>query len=138
MPAAPELQGSIARAFDAFPAGPKRKLLQVRNLIYTVTADNLDIGPIIETLKWNQPSYSPEKPRLGTPVRLGWSKRTPDAVGLFVHCQTTLVDSCRTLVGDELSFEGNRAIVVPVKSRLPKEALSLCIQAAFTYHRDKP
>ena len=136
MPVAPEPQGNIAGAFAAFPAAPRRKLLQVRNLIYTTAAKNSEIGTISETLKWGQPSYLPDKPRLGTAVRLGWSEKTPQAVMMFVHCQTTLVDTYRTLVGDELSFEGNRAIVIPLKAALPKEALRLCIDAAFTYQKN--
>ena len=137
MPTVPELQGSLALAFDAFPRAPRRKLLQLRNLIYTTAAKNSDIGPVSETLKWGQPSYLPVKPRLGTPVRLSWSEKTPDTIHLLVHCQTTLVDTYRTLVGDELTFEGNRAVVVPIKTALPKAALALCIQAAFTYHQNK-
>ncbi len=127
MPAVPELKGNIAHAFDAFPAAPRRKLLQVRTHIYTTAAKNSEIGTVSETLKWGQPSYVPDKPRVGTAVRLGWSEKTPDAINLFVHCQTTLVDTYRTLVGDELRFEGNRAIVVPLKAALPKKALQLCI-----------
>ena len=137
MPVVPEMQGNIAHAFDAFPPAPKRKLLQVRSLIYTSAANNSDIGPITETLKWGQPSYLPSKPRLGTAVRLGWNEKTPEVINLFVHCQTTLVDTYRTLVGDQLTFEGNRAIVVPIRPALPKQALRLCIEAAFTYHKNK-
>ena len=137
MSVVPEVQGAIARAFDAFPAAPRRKLLQVRRLIYTSAAANSEIGSITETLKWGQPSYVPSTPKQGTAVRLGWSEKTPEAISLFVHCQTTLVDTYRTLVGDELSFEGNRAIVVPITPALPKAALKLCIEAAFTYHKNK-
>lgn len=137
MAAVPELHETIKHAFDAFPTAPKRKLLQVRSLIYTTAAQNSEIGLITESLKWGQPSYLPSKPRLGTPVRLGWSDKDPEAINLFVHCQTTLVDTYRTLVGDELTFEGNRGIVVPIKPPLPKDALRLCIEAAFTYHKNK-
>lgn len=135
MPEVPAMQDNIARAFEVFPSLPRRKLLQVRNLIYATAAKNSEIGPISETLKWGQPSYVPATPRTGTAIRLGFSDHTPDTIQLFVHCQTTLIDTYRTLVGDELSFEGNRAIVVPIKPRLPKETLTLCIEAAFTYHR---
>jgi len=135
MPAKPAMPLAIARAFDAFPSAPKRKLLQVRRLIYSVAEKNPVIGPVSETLKWGQPSYVPQKPRTGTAMRLGWNEETPDEIHLFVHCQTTLIDTYRTLIGDELTFEGNRAIVVPLKPALPKAALQLCIDAAFTYHK---
>ncbi len=137
MPNIPTVPPTIARAFNAFPAAPKLKLLQVRRLIYNTAAKNTAIGPISETLKWGQPSYVPEKPRTGTAVRLGWSEQSPEVIHLFVHCQTTLVDTYRTLIGDELGFEGNRAIVVPLKGALPKTTLQLCIEAAFTYHKKR-
>lgn len=131
----PDLPKPVARVLDAFPPAPRRKLLQVRSLIYTAAARNSEIGPISETLKWGQPSYVPEAPRTGTAMRLGWSDKTPEVIHLFVHCQTTLIDTYRTLVGDELSFEGNRAIVVPLKPALPKTTLALCVDAAFTYYK---
>jgi len=131
----------VAAAFNAFPAKAKVKLLQLRKLIYRTAAGNSGIGPLAETLKWGQPSYLPKKPRVGTTVRLGFSDKTPDKIQMFVHCQTTLVDTYRTLLADEpdelLSFEGNRAIVIALKPALPKAPLALCIEAALTYHLNK-
>ena len=131
----------VAQAFNAFPKKAQIKLLQLRKLIYSTAAGNSRIGPLVETLKWGQPSYLPKKPRVGTTVRLGFSDKTPDKIQMFVHCQTTLVDTYRTLLGNEpdelLSFEGNRAIVIALKPALPKAPLALCIEAALTYHLNK-
>jgi len=131
----------VAQAFNAFPKKAQVKLLQLRKLIYSTAAGNSRIGPLVETLKWGQPSYLPKKPRVGTTVRLGFSDKTPDKIQMFVHCQTTLVDTYRTLLGKEpdelLSFEGNRAIVIALKPALPKAPLALCIEAALTYHLNK-
>ena len=131
----------VASAFNAFPKKATVKLLQLRKLIYSTAAGNSSIGPLVETLKWGQPSYLPKKPRVGTTVRLGFTDKTPDKIQMFVHCQTTLVDTYRTLLGNEpdelLSFEGNRAIVIALKPALPKAPLSLCIEAALTYHLNK-
>ena len=131
----------VAQAFNAFPKKAQVKLLQLRKLIYSTAAGNSRIGPLVETLKWGQPSYLPKKPRVGTTVRLGFSDKTPDKIQMFVHCQTTLVDTYRTLLGNEpdelLSFEGNRAIVIALKPALPKAPLALCIEAALTYHLNK-
>jgi len=137
MPNVPPVPAKIASVFDAFPTAPKRKLLQVRSLIYSTAAKNSEIGLISESLKWGQPSYVPQKPRTGTAVRLGWNEQTPEVIHLFVHCQTTLIDTYRTLLGDELRFEGNRAVLVPLKPALPKATLQLCIEAAFTYHKKR-
>jgi len=131
----------VASAISAFPKQAQVKLLQLRKLIYNTAAGNSSIGPLVETLKWGQPAYLPKKPRVGTTVRLGFSDKTPDKIQMFVHCQTTLVDTYRTLLGSEpdelLSFEGNRAIVIAMKPALPKAPLALCIEAALTYHLNK-
>lgn len=135
------MPAQVASAFAEFPKSVQRKLLQVRKLIYKTAAGNSEIGPLVETLKWGQPSYLPQKPRVGTTVRLGYSDKTPDEIQMFVHCQTTLVDTYRTIVGSEsgdvLSFEGNRAINIKLKPALPRAALSMCIEAALTYHLHK-
>jgi len=131
----------VAAAFDEFPKGAARKLLQVRTLIYRVAAENSAIGQLEETLKWGQPAYLPKRARVGTTVRLGFSDKTPNDIMVFVHCQTTLLDTYRTILGnspdDNLRFEGNRALVIEHKRALPKAALTLCIEAALTYHLTK-
>jgi len=131
----------VASAFNQFPAKAKLKLMQLRKLIYNTAEGNSSIGPLVETLKWGQPAYLPKTPRVGTTIRLGFSDKTPDKIQMFVHCQTTLVDTYRTLLGSEpnelLSFEGNRAIVIALKPALPKAPLALCIEAALTYHLSK-
>lgn len=141
MPKAPELPKNVAAAFAGFPKPVQSKLLQLRSLIYKTADGNSSIGELEETLKWGQPAYLPKKARVGTTIRLGWSDKTPDDIMLFVHCQTTLVDTYRTILGNEpsdnLVFEGNRALVMRHKGALPKDALALCIDAALTYHLNK-
>lgn len=134
---APAIPGPVAKVYDSFPPGPRRKLLQVRQLIFASAAALPEVGPLVETLKWGQPSYLPAKPRIGTTVRLGWREETASDIQMFVHCQTNLVDTYRTLVGDALTFEGNRAINIPIRPALPTSALRLCIQTALTYHLNK-
>ena len=139
MPA--DMDETVARAYREFPVAVQSKLLQLRKLIYRTAVGNSDIGPIVETLKWSQPAYLPEKPRVGTTIRLGYREDTPDKIQMFVHCQTTLVDTYRTILSDEstehLRLEGNRAIVIARKPALPKAPLALCIEAALTYHLNK-
>ena len=136
-----DMDNSVARAYREFPVPVQSKLLQLRQLIYRTAAGNSAIGPIVETLKWSQPAYLPKKHRVGTTIRLGYREDTPDKIQMFVHCQTSLVDTYRTILGEEhgehLSLEGNRAIVIARKPALPKAALALCIEAALTYHLNK-
>lgn len=54
---------------------------------------------------------------------------------MYFHCQTSLVETFRTLFPDDFMFEGNRAIVFRESDVVPIDALSFCIAAALTYHR---
>ena len=75
--------------------------------------------------------------RTGTTIRLGSVREAPDACALLVHCQTNLVDTYRGLFGDELVFQGNRAILFQPGARLAKAAAQHCIDLALTYHARK-
>ena len=87
-------------------------------------------------MKWGEPAYLTQVSRSGSTIRIGWSERRPDQVGLFFNCQTNLVDTFRTRF-PELQFEGNRALLLPLKGRLPEDAVSACITAALTYHLNR-
>lgn len=104
-------------------------------MIFAVAAD-CDAGELTETLKWGQPAYLTEVSKAGTTIRLGRHKGYPDCAAMFVNCQTTLVDEFRSLFDDDLHFEGNRAVLIPLAGKLP-EALGSCVRLALTYHRRK-
>jgi len=103
-------------------------------LIFDAAASVESIGPLVETLKWGQPAYLPERPRTGSTIRVGPIKRTPHRYALFVHCQTTLIDDFRQIYRDQLTFEGNRALVLRHGDPLPRAALQHCVSVALTYH----
>ncbi|MGB7405098.1 MAG: hypothetical protein WA906_05370 [Pacificimonas sp.] len=88
-----------------------------------------------ETLKWGQPAYLTEASKVGTTIRLGVPKNTPDACGLFVHCGTSLVEEYRVSPSDGLTFEGNRAAIFGTEGNLPKAELRHAIRQALTYKR---
>jgi hypothetical protein len=92
------------------------------------------VGPITETLKWGEPAYLTNATRSGSTIRLGWRAATPDHFAIFFNCQTTLVDTFRT-VFPELEYEANRAIVLSASETLPTETLRECFAAALTYHK---
>lgn len=110
-------------------AQPVRDTLHhLRGLIFDVAATIPAVGAVTETLKWGQPSFAVQT---GTPVRLGVSKSGVPA--LLVHCQTTVVSDARAFLGTDLSFEGNRAVLVPMDGPFPDAALRQVIHAALTY-----
>lgn len=126
----------VARAFEAYAAAVREKLLRLRQLILEVANENPSIGKLDETLKWGQISYRPHKARVGTTVRIDQSKSS-DQYAIYVPCTTTLVDSYRSIYGSALDFEGDRAIVLNLTDDLPEDAIKRCIEMALTYHLSK-
>jgi hypothetical protein len=133
---------AVESVFAAYPRRIQARLLALRRLILETAAKTPGVGALDETLKWGQPSYLTNETRSGSTIRIDRVK--PEASGdreryaLYVHCQTTLVSTFRQLYRDELSFGGNRSIVLDAGrplSKATKAALRHCIALALTYHR---
>ena len=119
---------------DSYPAPVQKRVLVLRDLIVKTAEKTDGVERLEETLKWGEPSYAAKS---GSPVRLGWKASQPDHYAMYFHCGTTLVETFRELFGDELRFEGERAIVFEVKRAVPKRVLKECVTLALTYHRRK-
>lgn len=128
------MEPSVQQKFDAYPDHIKPKMEKLRALIYQVAERTEGVGQITETLKWSEPAYLTTKPKSGTTVRIDWKERNPDQIGIYVNCNTSLVETYRSMFSDELEFEGNRAILIPVEDAIPEKELKICIQMALTYH----
>jgi hypothetical protein len=131
---------AVEAVFAGYPKRTKAKLLELRQLILQTAAKTPGVGALQETLKWGQPSYLTAETRSGSTIRIDRVK--PEAgddterYALYVHCQTTLVSTFRQLYRDQLTFGGNRSILLDAGRRLPKAALRHCIALALTYHRN--
>ena len=112
-------------------------MLALRELVFTMAAGTDGVGPLEETLKWGEPAYLTRASKSGSTIRMDWKSRNPNVCALYFNCQTDLVERFRTVFGDALGFEGNRAVLLPVSGPLPEVMLRSCIAAALTYHRDK-
>ncbi|HGS4812446.1 TPA: DUF1801 domain-containing protein [Vibrio parahaemolyticus] len=119
--------------FDEYPENARVRLEELRNLVFQV-ASELELGEVDETLKWGEPSYSV---KTGSPLRMDWKLKSPNNYYLFFNCQTKLVDTFRELYGDELVFQGNRAIVLSLSKPLPETVIKSCLELALTYHQRK-
>ncbi len=128
-----EPPADVEAALAGFPTESQICARALRDLVLT-TASTDGIASVEEALSWGEPAYLPG--RVGTTVRIGWDKVTGDCK-LLVNCQTSLVEAWRHRFGDRLTFEGNRAVRVPVGLPLDKVALSICIADAFMYHSRK-
>ncbi len=150
----------VARVFESFPMTIRGRALNLRDLIFEVAMKAQGVDCVEETLKWGEPAYvayAADAKRaktatrmvaapgfalrgervIGSAVRIGWKAGDPDRIRLLFHCQTTLIGSFRERYARELTFEGNRAIVLNKDDALPEKMLASCIAEALTYHRDK-
>ncbi|MGN1288730.1 MAG: DUF1801 domain-containing protein [Bradyrhizobium sp.] len=122
--------------FGSYPAPVKAKLLALRRLIFDTAKATKGVGALEETLKWGQPSYLTPETGSGSTVRIDQVKPATDQVAVYFHCQTNLVETFRELY-PELSYSGNRAILLDVAGKLPEAALRHCVGLALTYHLNK-
>jgi len=140
---------SVGMVFASYPAMARRKLMDLRTLIYQTAASLEGVGELEETLKWGEPSYLTSQSKSGSTIRLGWKRAHPHNYYLYFNCNTSLVPSFRDWFARELAsstgeltsaltIEGNRALVFNVDRKLPTPVVAQCIEAALTYHQRKP
>lgn len=127
----------VRQKFSTYPDHIRPKMEQLRDLIYEVASATEGVGELEETLKWGEPAYLTSETKSGTTIRIDWKPKAPDQIGMYVSCNTTLIETYRNRFGNDLNFEGNRAIILPTNKPLPKKALMICIQMALRYHLDK-
>ncbi len=125
--------GDVEQWFENRPAPLQGRLLELRQFILDTAASTTNVGTIEETLKWNVPAYLTFNPKSGTTLRIDGNTKK-QIFGLYVHCQTTLIEDFRRRYSGLFTFEKNRAILFGIDDKLPKEALGHCIQMALTYH----
>lgn len=103
----------------------------LKNLIHRVAAVTPEIGPLQESLKWGEQSFTPAKRNVGSSVRI--AQRPDGGLALMFICHTSLVDEFRALYPDSLTYEGNRAILIAAGAAPDRQALEHCIALALTY-----
>ncbi|MFC0010701.1 DUF1801 domain-containing protein [Devosia nitrariae] len=112
-------------------------MLEIREIIFMVATETDEVGPLTETLKWDEAAYLTEASKSGTTIRLGTTRSAPEECAVLFNCKTMLIETFRTYFADDFAFEDNRALIVPTSQPLPREPLILCLRAALTYHRWK-
>ncbi|MGB7243860.1 MAG: DUF1801 domain-containing protein [Sulfitobacter sp.] len=117
-----------------WPKPARRHFEDLRGIVHKVAA-RAKIAPIEECLKWGQPAWRPHKNGIGTTLRAAWHPAHPDHFALFVHCQTTLGETLKTLYPDTFQFQGNRALRWSLDAPMPKDAIEHCALLTLTYYR---
>jgi Domain of unknown function (DU1801) len=127
---------SVLAVFESYPPALRTKLLALRQLILDTAAQTEGVGVLQETLKWGEPAYVTAHSQSGSTVRID-RKRNTDCYAVYFNCNTSLVDTFRSLFPGTFRFEGNRALVFDLTDTLPKKELAFCIAMSLTYHLKK-
>src|SRR5207302_5560098 len=127
---------ATAAVFEGYPAGLRRKLIGLRELIFKVAGATDGVGRLTETLKWGQPSYLTEETGSGSTIRIDRLKNG-DGYAIYFHCQSGLVDEFHRIYPETFRCEGKRALLFDESERVPMRALSHRIGLALTHHLRK-
>lgn len=133
----PFQNSQVEAKFAAYPTPIRSRLLALRSLILRTAAATQGVGRLDETLKWGEPAYVTAESGAGSTIRIDWKQSKPTEYAMYFNCNTTLVDTFRSLFPNDFSFEGNRALVFRENETLPEGTLAFCIAAALTYHLRK-
>ena len=128
---------AVDAVFSAYPKPVKAKLLALRRLIFDTAGNTEGVGALEETLKWGQPSYLTPETKSGSTIRIDRLKSSANRYAVYFHCQTDLVETFRELYPTELSYEGNRSIILNAEDAIPEAELRHCVALALTYHLNK-
>jgi hypothetical protein len=128
---------AVDAVFRAYPGPLQSRLLALRRLIFDTAKATKGVGALRETLKWGQPSYLTPETKSGITIQIDRDKSALGRYAIYFHCQTDLVETFRELYPTELSFGGNRSILLDAGERLPEPALRHCVALALTYHLNK-
>jgi hypothetical protein len=128
---------AVDKLFAAYPKPIKTRLLALRRLILDTASKTAGVGELEETLKWGQPSYLTTESKSGSTIRIDRVKSSANQVALYFHCQTDLVATFRELYPEELTYSGNRAVILNADDDIPEAALRHCVGLALTYHLRK-
>jgi len=125
---------SVEAVFSQCPEDVVDKLVFLREQIFVVANELGEKENLVETLKWGEPSYLLKQ---GSTIRISWLASRPGYYAMFFNCKSKLVETFRELFGDELHYDGNRAVVFHVADEIPVESVKQCIKLALTYHKIK-
>lgn len=128
---------SVEATYSGLPALVKPKLLALRDLILDTAAKTEGVGRVQETLKWGQPSFLTPETKSGSTIRIDADRRVPGQYALYFICNTNLVETFRALYPAELTYGGNRSILLNEADTIPEDKLRHCIALALTYHLRK-
>lgn len=130
------LNSQIQLKINTYPEAAREKFSEIRDAIIQVAAQE-SLGGITESIKWNEPSYQLDNPKLGSAIRIDWKERSPDTISVYFNCKTLLIETFKEIYRDIFNFVGNREIVFQLSDSLPMPELKACVSMALRYHQIK-
>ncbi|MCZ2722544.1 DUF1801 domain-containing protein [Marinomonas sp. 15G1-11] len=127
------MEPQVKQKFDRYPEGVVLSLMKLRDEIFTVVKEE-SIEGFKETIKWGEPSYIA---KYGSTLRFDWKPKQPDQYCLYFNCNTRLVKTFKEVYSNELTFAGNRAIILRFNDAIPWPVLRHCISMSLRYHQLK-
>ena len=127
----------VAAAFARQSSKVRQRLFELRELIFATAAATPGVGPIHETLKWNEPAYVTLESKAGSTIRIDGHGAASSKYSMYFNCNTNLVGTFRTLFPKSFRYVGEREIEFDSAAKINKADLKLCIGMALTYHLDK-
>ncbi len=127
----------VKAKFESYPIEIRKKMDALKALILETASEIETITEIEETLKWGEPSYISKK---GSTIRMDWKTKMPNQYAMYFNCNTSLVETFKTVYGSLFKYVKNRAIVFSLEDKIPHKELKDCIAMALQYHtlKNKP
>lgn len=129
------LPRDVAAVVQSYPKDVQARFHEIRRIVLAAAADTPGVGPITETLKWSEPAFLTDASKSGTTIRLAWKASAPDHIGIYLNCRTSLIETVRSIYPNDFLIEGNRALLIAIKTPLPAGPVDHCVRLAQSYHR---
>lgn len=126
-----DMSEQLVAKFTSCPEHVLPRMLQLRAL---ACAGEPHIESGSETLKWEEPSFIAKH---GSTLRMDWTRKNPDQIGLYFTCQSILVETFKEIYGDLFTYEGKRALLLPFDKEIPNAQIQHCMILALSYHKVK-
>lgn len=130
------VDAAIKQTFDGYQPQTQKVLLQIRAWIFEIASNSEKIGGVEECLKWGEPSYVTTKPKSGTTLRIAQLKSDTTKFGMYVSCQSSLIEEFRVAYPD-LNYDKNRGVIFDVSGPLQIDVIKQFIYLALSYHSRK-
>jgi hypothetical protein len=124
----------IQKIFNQYPKEVKKRIIELRSIIFEVARNNPKIGIITESLKWGEPKYQTNQTKSGSSISINHKKEMENNFSMCVLDTTNLIQTFKEIYPKTFYFNGNRELIINANKKMPKEEIYHCIELALTYN----